>query len=579
MASTCSQVESSSSTEATSPLNDDQIDIDLLLALHRKSTDEESSSLSASDASSDVSQENGWERDDEFTYTHNTDLHNTVNDYFEGHKPSGSGENSVNKVEDNSSESQPKPQRECKTRDEIRAKQRIEENPDDMEFNEPWDGAIEDQNQPSGHSQETPTKLKKFGLVGVRKPNWEFPAFPVDDKNSSASTKSHISITCFARQTQTEPKDWALLELRQRNKDSNEGLETESSDGEESPIETTVDPNRNLLKVMLHKGTFTCDLPDDLTRDQKLNTLRQKFPKAEDNHLNEILDACLEDFNWAEKVLSELNDEHFDVGALEQLQPNAEPSVSSDLDSESTSTEDEFVEALSDQKNSEEQEFYLTLDPFLAAQLQSQFGYLTDSSASQELTLKLSHGVARLLHHNWKKSLSQKSAQNSYVNTPTTSQSISICNNNLNKNKIISNGKPKNTLDLEKSTPKSELQEIMDLEMAKALSRQEYDESLAAEALKATDPTQRKVAKELLSTKMKRDQLYQRYPGVDQSSLDTIFESNKWVIVILPTNRLFQWTNRFLKSLLINEIKALIFDLILSVMEKFNLFVSQSVLT
>ena len=177
---------------------------------------------------------------------------------------------------------------------------------------------------------------------------------------------------------------------------------------------------------------------------------------------------------------------------------------------------------ISDPKGSDELKFELTLDPLLAAQLQSHFGCLTESLTEDDLTITLSHGVARLLHHNWKKSLKQKPLNLSSNTTKT--QSI-IKSNKQNKN--ATKDKPKKTLELEQNAPKSELQEIMDLEMAKALSRQEYYESLASDALNADCPSQRYVAKALFSTKLKQDQLYQRYPGVDQSFLDTIFESNK----------------------------------------------------
>ena len=533
-----SQFESSSSPvspDSTSPLPDTQIDIDLLLALNQRNADsEDCSSVNASDASSQVSQESGWERDDEFTYAHNTQQ--TVIESNDFPKPSGSGLNGMKSYIKSGIKSELKPQRDRKPRNELKVNKPIEEqNSNDVEFSEPWDELNEEPSnkgkteQNITQDEQANSKLKKFSLVGVRKPNWEFPAFPIDQLNDSDSDEMKISISCYSRQTQTERKDWALLELRRGNKDSNEGLETDSSDGDEDAIRTEVDPNRNLLKVMLHKGTFTTDMPDDMTRDQKLSTLRQKFPKAEDKHLNEILDACIEDDKWAEKLLSELDDNHFDVGALEQFTASAEPSVSSpEIDSESISTEEEEpFEIISDPKNSEEPEFVITLDPLLAAQLQSHFGCLNDTLTPEDLTITLSHGVARLLHHNWKKSLNQKSLNQSSNTSKTQSISISHNFNNNNKNKKnISNEKTNKTLVLEQNTPKSELQEIMDLELAKALSRQEYDQSLAADALNGC-PSKKRMAKDLLSTKLKRDQLYQRYPGVDQSFLDTIFESNK----------------------------------------------------
>ncbi|CAG2180761.1 unnamed protein product, partial [Oppiella nova] len=134
------------------------------------------------------------------------------------------------------------------------------------------------------------------------------------------------------------------------------------------------------------------------------------------------------------------------------------------------------------------------------------------------------HGVARLLHHTWKKSLHQKPLPQNGAK----SQSITNHSNNNHNNKVSNH--MKKAFVFGASAPKSELQEIMDLEMAKEMSRKEYDNSLTAEALNSTCDVTRKQAKDLFATKLKRDQLYQRYPGVDQNFLDTIFDSNKYCL-------------------------------------------------
>ncbi|CAG2166937.1 unnamed protein product [Oppiella nova] len=490
---------SPNSTEPTSPVTENQIDIDLLLALNQRNTDsEDCSSINASEGGSSCGQESGWERDDEFTYTHNQQI--TAG-------PSGTQrtDSPVNES-DFKLESESTAQSERKHKNAVKSHSDCieEESAEDMSFGEPMDASNQINCGASSSHQElngSANNKRMFSLVGVPKSqstsNWEFPPFPIDH-NKMTDNGSEISVTYYSRSSQTELKDWALLELKQCNKDSNEGLETEDMDGEEHPIEAKVDPKKSDLKVRLHKGTITTDMPDDLSRDQKLNTLREKFPKAENNHLNEILDACHEDYKWAEKLLSELNDDHFDVGALEQLSPTGTDRVSSpEVETESSSStsnsgEEEQLELLvNHQKDSDDPEFVLTLDPLLAAQLQSHFGDITDTLTEDDLTITLSHGVARLLHHTWKKSLHQKPLPQNGAK----SQSINNHSNNNHNNKVSNH--MKKAFVFGASAPKSELQEIMDLEMAKEMSRKEYDNSLTAEALNSTCDVTRKQAKDL----------------------------------------------------------------------------------
>jgi NEDD4-binding protein 2 len=521
--------QSNDTTEPTSPSSPTCIDIELLLALSERHVDsEDCSSINASEGgSSGISQESGWERDEEFTWSNNNQ-HNVLNDNDNGYKGFDS---TVEPTVDNKNlneflDSDPKPKRERKPRNlENKEKCIKEENAEDLEFNEPWDEEdVKNLTKNSNNSfdnglessSQTNNNKRMFGLFGIPNYNWEFPPFPINDSNHSTNNTSEISITCYSRQTQTERKDWALLELSQSNKPK-EGLETESVEEKENLVSSQFFPNRNVQKVKLHKGTFTNDLPDDMTKAQKLQSLKINFPKAEDSHLNEILDACHENYGWANKLLSEFNDDHFDVATLEQIANESQVSTPDNNSEFDVTKEEELPLESVNQKSSEEPKFVLNLDPNLAAQLELHFGPVSDKSLfnCEDLTVTLSHGVARLLHHNWKKSLNQKPIAQSY---PQSSTKISINHNFIDY-------KSKGLL-LEENTPKTEFQEIMDYELAVSLSRQEYDDKLASK-LNALGPSQNPKAKELLSTKLKRDQLYLRYPGVDKGFLDEIFESHK----------------------------------------------------
>ncbi|CAG2116848.1 unnamed protein product, partial [Medioppia subpectinata] len=260
---------SPNSTEPTSPVTENQIDIDLLLALNQRNTDsEDCSSVNASEGGSSCGQESGWERDDEFTYTHN-----------EQPFPTPSSSCSTQPLIDNSL-LDPKSQSDSKQKNALKNDCLKEESAEDMACEEPWEATnVSDKvncGASSSHQEMSLSAINKrmFSLVGVPKSNWEFPPFPINDLNNKADKDSEVCLSFYSRSSQTELKDWALLELKQYNKDSNEGLETEDMDGEDQPIETKVNP-KNDLKVRLHKGTITTDIPDDLSRDQKLNTLRE----------------------------------------------------------------------------------------------------------------------------------------------------------------------------------------------------------------------------------------------------------------------------------------------------------------
>ena len=237
--------------------------------------------------------------------------------------------------------------------------------------------------------------------------------------------------------------------------------------------------------------------------------MKHSFPKAEESHLSEILDACHGDLNWANKLLNEFDDDHFQVSSLELTSSD----IGTEKDNNSSDSSEngmQLQELQSPKPQSPETEFILKLDPSIAAQLEKLFGKISDEYPipKEYLVVHLSIGTARLLHHHWKKTYQQK-----LYNQASNQLNKTNGKNNYQK-RNFENGKKDRCL-LKEHLPKSEFQEIMDLELALAQSRKEYDQL----GLTAT--------KEFISTKLKVEQLYKRYPAVDKTFLDEVFESKK----------------------------------------------------
>jgi len=157
----------------------------------------------------------------------------------------------------------------------------------------------------------------------------------------------------------------------------------------------------------------------------------------------------------------------------------------------------------------------LKIDQTFAQQLEDAFGPVLGASKNVNdiFSINISRGVAKLIYDSWKKSYSQEK--------PIAALEKTKYHSNLINSKKSKSGCEKSSSGPLALQPKSAFQEIMDLELACNLSRQEFYNS------NYTLPTSHK---DLLSTKLKRDQLKAIYPGLDEQALEEVFEANRYVI-------------------------------------------------
>ncbi|RWS09770.1 uncharacterized protein B4U79_13775 [Dinothrombium tinctorium] len=445
-----------------------KFDLNSLLCINKLNLQSETS-MNSSEKENYINQEGSKERNDEISWTSEN------SNVF---PPSIELQNQA-----------PKPQR------EKRGKGYDNKNHQKKDDNDVWN----EPNENSKIEQNVQSETKgKFGFVnvGLKKNNWEFPPYPSENlKTASESLKSSRFIYCLCKTTQTEKFDWVLLDMKNSGEViPNEHIEDiEQSDSNEI---ITFPANRNIRAIKIDRGTSTTDIPGDLTYEEKLEKLKCHFPQALESHLSEVLIACHEDYNWAFNLLNEFSDEHF----------SPPENVSPVQDNEELNSI--FNEGGGDATTN----FTLKLDPIFCQQLQQAFGNVASSSFcinEDDCIINVTHGVAKLIHHLWKKTLNQKDA--------LKTQNLSKICSETKENRKSSTKNVTNSWVHE--APKSSLKEIMDLEMALNLSWDEYY-SIESEDIDAH--------KEFLSTKLKREQLYKSYPGIDRQILDELFEANQF---------------------------------------------------
>ncbi|KAI1286720.1 NEDD4-binding protein 2-like 2 [Halotydeus destructor] len=321
--------------------------------------------------------------------------------------------------------------------------------------------------------------------------NWampEYPSGPPKEQTKQINEKVYVKNSS----SQTEGVDWALLEVKQTDQNEFSDIHAHHEEGGASDDEVSERSNIVYSSVKLDKGTHVPDFPGALTREEIIVNFKLQFPKAQEVHLGEVLDACHGNMTWAQNLLDEFDDEHF---------AEYEASVRENLREASPPAEHE------------EGIFSLSLSPEFAAQLEGAFGQVNGSSTSGGAEVKISHGVARLIHHFWK--LSSSNEQNDKISlvdqisllasvVADTSAPVKVDQMNESVSKAL-------------DRPQSELAEIMDVELALRLSRQERDNAV---------PDSHN--QNLIATKLKREQLYRTYPGVAEEELELVFNRNNF---------------------------------------------------
>lgn len=267
------------------------------------------------------------------------------------------------------------------------------------DFNEPWESSNENNSKAAGSSQSSNYKRSKKLLVNmnVNQTNWQFPAFPIENcpnemENCFDLIKDFISIA-----TQTEDRDWALLEMKQNSNDDNDtcNIIDLQSAIEISPISQKEclrhSINSNTRKPRIDRGTSTETLPGDISYDDKLSKLKKDFPQAMEDHLREVLDACHGDYQWASNLLTLFSDEHFNANEINQ-----------------NINEDYYFEQFDKADFQKDGTFVLKIDQTFAQQLEDAFGPVLGASKNVNdiFSINISRGVAKLIYDSWKKSYS-----------------------------------------------------------------------------------------------------------------------------------------------------------------------------
>lgn len=350
----------------------------------------------------------------------------------------------------------------------------------------------------SGEQAERDAKVAGRAFVVGR--DWRMPAYPGGPAKLDTRVQNQ-TITVRNSCTQTCCADFAVLELQQ----SNNAMDDKFLDIELGVDEVNVNDNeevtcvRDLNVLRLDKGV-TAQEVDGGTMDDAIKQLKQQFPKAQDFHFDEVLKACFGNVQWAANLLKDFQDEHFesDFSCIEETSREGSPT--------------ESVEQAGPSKPEPKPEpFVLNLTPEFTAQLESEFGAF-ESDVKPE-TVTLSHGVARLIHHLIKKSLS--SSQEDQDLSLAEQLSLLDMESTLRSSTQRDTAEERAPSEERLARPRSKLEELMDLEAALCKSQQERD-------------AQSTNNKELMATKMKRDLLFKTYPGLAPEVLEDEFAKHKY---------------------------------------------------
>ena len=381
--------------------------------------------------------------------------------------------------------------------------------------------------------------------------NWSIPDYPTDFRLPLKINSELIYVTNSC--TQTQAADWALLELSQSVcsvphvnlediKQERDQVNHDDEDGERPA-------NREHSTVRLDKGTLTLDLPGTFTDAEAIEQLKELFPKAQESQLTDVLNTCHGDVQWAETLLNQFCDGHFESDFASVEEESREPSpTSNSVDSHS---------------------FTLKLPLELVEQLEKEFGPVDRNIA--ELPIKLSREEAHML---WKKYAeyddSGFSSGESQHHSPTIDGLVTLMKNSkVAHNKLSQEAhdlelairlseeeqavSQRNRSNLRTKTNTNNSNHLSDFELAKKL--QEEEQALASNSMRRgksntvsnahprsviDDHQQMELAlqksredkptnkeQNLYSAKMKREQLFRIYPGVAEEVLERTFAKNE----------------------------------------------------
>ncbi|XP_013787290.1 NEDD4-binding protein 2-like, partial [Limulus polyphemus] len=444
------------------------------------------------------------------------------------------------------------------------------------------------------HSEQKLSDCSSFSAKC--KNNWSLPAFPVDfKKKESEDQYSEVfdppksgNVSKNDNETQSESKDFIILQKVQKNHviDSEIIVRIGSiyydkiSETGKSVLLAEKDAEIPII-VKLHKSTTTHDLPDTMTKSEKLEFLKNCFPDIGEEDIVEIFEKCQGDHHWTVNILLDFGYEynnHERISDLAPLQIIEEcdhpqknqgdndmltsgnkildglvclPEPTQELSantkhkgqgynpSSQNIMRDASVQINQDQSSSVSNTLEMVLDVTFALQLEEIFGPIqlhtsAETLSSDDLRVVLDEKILRLIYDQWIKRLQEKYPKEEIEPFKDVQQIKSIQieadktyleerKQRLGKDHIpLSEQKQeKDCIPLREQRLEKDcipLREIMDMEMALHLSREE----------KLKDPASKGHE---LASHLKRRQLYELFPGVDESALDEVLESTNYSLL------------------------------------------------
>ncbi|XP_054718465.1 NEDD4-binding protein 2-like [Uloborus diversus] len=361
---------------------------------------------------------------------------------------------------------------------------------------------------------------------------WQFPKYNWSDVSPVECEKESSVTQKDTHSSQTEPKDFVMVHKASVGEPVSEDyfiLETKLEfDVDDSKTESLDQPEIVAQNPTFEKSTYTEDLLEDVEVNEKLAHLQECFPDISDEDLLHLLEVCHNDDTWLSNLLLEWGYKYnvkTPVQTPQKMKPIAKKSYENDIERELTddviAVETSLVEvvpAVDDNVVCESsanigqdvpfEKLRFVLDPSFAAQLEALFGPVKKQSqkncrSAADRVVEIDLSFAELIYKNWKETvLSREKLQRcSGVQAPTESSSavpfkadaVDIAMKERDSNEPLP------------------LSEIMDMEYALQIHRKE-------KLQRDTD----------FSTKLKRLELYDLFPGADPLALDEIFEHNNF---------------------------------------------------
>ncbi|XP_074601292.1 NEDD4-binding protein 2-like [Brevipalpus obovatus] len=383
--------------------------------------------------------------------------------------------------------------------------------------------------------------------------NWQIPPFPGEQEDTKCDhpvDNRPPTITLTSRPTQVEDEDWVMLEMKQigdtivdlksnHSISGNDGSENtslkdqtnhEKCDNNEVIVLEAISKARSNFDQRIDRGTSTDDLPGDMNYHEKVTRLKMRFPRADISHIEEVLNACHFDLQWATNLLDQFNEEHFDSKI--NLIPG-EFCNNSDDNSESANSSSKKANCNHNDDKQQSKHYSIYIDPASAITLQQTFGQILAGNNLDEeyLRVDIPPSVAQLIHGLWLKtfekiSAAKKSNSSKISNRQKDDTSPAKSQTTRAQQVQRSQAKPLPLNQLQISyQPKSKFEEIMDLEKALEMSMQEFNQ----EKCRSTNGLVSSILeKNKIATRMKREELRGIFPCIDQEQLEQIFSAHNY---------------------------------------------------